>query len=232
MKRLFVFLISTLISINSVFQGINYRKDDRPQNIKEDMYNEYQTDLISVIDMLKALAELAGIRIFKIPISPVFDKEYKISVYLDEYVDGEKINSKDMFDYSVLKKNTYHYAIKDTVEQKDIYFDDFIPNLTFFTQDNDTIMRLNINHYGVGLNGGTLHKKKLREGQFYNWRIYRKIEWQLNEEVPMLVFASSWHDGQFERFCGTVELYENEEETKALLKQSPHYYVISLKVSE
>ena len=232
MKRLVIIVISTLISISATSQEINYRKDDRPQSVKEDRYNSYQTDLISVIDMLKALEEMAGIRIFKVPITPVFEKEYNISIYLDEYVDGEEINSKDIFAHPFMKKNTYHYAIKDTVEQKDIYYDDFIPELTFFTQDNDTIMRLNINHYGARINGITLHKKRLRDSQFYKWRIYRKIEWKLNEDVPMIVFASSWHDGRVERFCGTVDLSEDEEATKELLEKSPHYFVISLKVSE
>ena len=231
-KRFVVAFISALISISAISQEINYRKDDRPQNIKEDRYNEYQTDLISVIDLYKALEEMAGIRIFKVPISPVFEKVYTIFVILDEYVDGEKTNSKDLFEHSFLKKNTYHYAVNDTIQQKEIYYDDFIPNLTFVSQDNDTIMRLSISHYGVSIRGTSLHKQKLRDGQFYNWRIYRKTEWKLNEEVPVLVFASSWHDGRFERFCGTVDLSEDEEATKELLEKSPHYFVISLKVSE
>ena len=232
MKRLYLIFISILISTSAISQNINYRKDDRPQNVKEDMYNSYQTDLIRVIHILKALEDMAGIRIFNVPIFPVFDKVYNISVFVNEYVGGERIDYNDIFQHPILKKNTYHYSIRDTIEQKDIWYDDFIPDLTFYSKDNDTIMQLNISHYGATIKGNSLHKQKIREGQFYNWRIYRNIEWKLNEEVPMLVFASSWHDGRYERFCGTVELYENEEETKELLGKSPHYYIISLKVSE
>ena len=225
-KRVFVIFISALISISAISQDIQYRKDERPQNVKEDNYNQYQVTEISEIDMLKAL-EMLGIRIFNIPISPAFEKEYFLSIMLDEYVDGKMINSKDIIpNHPALKSNTYRH------EQDGVWYFDYIPKMTIFSQDKDTHLSLTVSSLSGRFSGTSLEKKKIREGQFYMWRAYRKKEWKLNEVVPLLVFGSSWHDGRFERFCGTVDLSEDEEATKELLEKSPHYYVLSLKVYE
>ena len=55
--------------------------------------------------------------------------------------------------------------------------------------------------------------------QFYNWREYEETKWKLNEKVPLLIFASSWLDKEynFHRFCGVVNLKENDERTQELL---------------
>ena len=233
MKRVFAAFLSILISINAISQE-KYRKDERPQNVKEDTYNQYQTNRISELDMLVAL-ELLGIRIFDIPISPAFEKEYSLSVKLDEYVDGKKISSKDILpDHPTFKGNTYSHYIEDPIEQKNVWYFDYISKMTFFSKDNDTTIIVKLSHLAGSVEGIKIKKKTVREGQFYNWRSYSNVDWELNEEVPLLVFASSWYDEQFkiDRFCGTVDLSRDEKETKELLDNSPHYYIISLKVFE
>jgi len=225
MKSVFLTFIGAVISISAISQNIEYRKDNRPQNIKEDRFNEYQVNRISDIDILKAL-EIVGVRIFDIPISPAFEKEYKLSVIIDEYVKGKKIDSQNVtFNYA--GKNTYHYYI-DGVP----YFD-YFPKFTVFTQDNDKAQRLHVTHYG-GSSRKILKNRIRRKGQFYTWRAYSKTDWELNEEVPLLVYASSWYDKRIklDRFCGVVDLSLDEERTKELFDNSPHYYVISLKISE
>ena len=231
MNKVLITFVFTLISISAISQNTHYRKDDRPQNVKEDSHNQYQSDRFGEVKILKAL-EMVGVRIFDFPISPVFEKEYKFSVCLNEYVEGEKIKSDDIFP-SFFSKNVYTYSVKDTIEQKDVWYFDYIPQLTIFTKkDNDTTEILRVGHLGGEISGIKLHTKKMRDGQFYNWRSYSKIDWTLNEEVPLLVYASSYHDGKFERFCGEVDLSKDEEATKELLEKSPHYYIITLKVSE
>ena len=226
MKRVFVTFISALISLSAISQDIHYRKDERPQNVKEDTYNQYQVNEISDIDILQVF-EMLGIRIFNIPISPAFEKEYFLSLMLDEYVDSKIINSKDIIPpHPALRSNTYRH------EQDGVWYFDYISRITIFSKDNDTTLSLTVNSLSGSFRGTTIQKKKMREGQFYIWRAYRNQEWKLNEVVPMFVFASSWHDGRFERACGAVDLSEDEEATKELLEKSPHYFVISLKVSE
>ena len=96
MNKVFITFIFTLISINAISQNTHYRKDDRPKNVKEDSYNEYQSDLFGEVKILKAL-EMVGVRIFDFPISPVFEKEYRFSVFLNEYIEGEKVKSNEVF---------------------------------------------------------------------------------------------------------------------------------------
>ncbi|MBZ9618997.1 DUF5041 domain-containing protein [Psychroflexus lacisalsi] len=75
---------------------------------------------------------------------------------------------------------------------------------------------------------------KTNSGQFYNWREYENTQWKLNTKVPLLIFASSWLDKEynFHRFCGVVKLKENDERTQELLDYSPNYIVINYKISE
>jgi hypothetical protein len=225
MKRVFVAFLSIVISINAISQDIKYRKDERPQNIKDDWLGEYQANSISVLDILMAL-EIAGIKIFSVPISPAFEKEYNFSVNLSEYIDSKKINSQNII-LTPGGKNVYRHS--DPAE----FVFDYIPKLTFFTKDDDTTMSITTKYYG-GSTRRHLKMNKVRDRQFYRWRAYSKTDWKLNEEVPLLVYASSWYDERIksERFCGTVDLSLDEEETKKLLDNSQHYYVISLKVFE
>ena len=226
MKTLFLTsIISILISISAISQDIQYRKDERPQNVKEDRLDLYQVNRISELDILKAL-EIIGVRIFGIPISPAFEKEYSISLKLDEYINGKKTNSQDIT-FTPTGTNTYFYF-----EENVPYFD-YLPKFTIFTHNNDTIERLTINSY-QGNRREVLKKNIIRKTQYYTWRAYSKIDWKLNEEVPLLVFASSWYDERIrtDRFCGVADLSLSEEDTKELFDNSPHYYVISLKVYE
>ena len=225
-KSVFLTFIGVVILTSAILQDFQYLKDDRPQNVKEDRYDEYQVNRISEIDILKAL-ELLGVRIFDIPISPAFEKEYKFSVKVDEYVRGKKRNSRDIrFNYQ--GTNTYHYY------QDDVFCFDYIPKLTFFTHDKGKMQTFRISFYGGQTGDRKLKKKNNRKNQFYLWRTYSKIDWNLREEVPILVYASSWYDKRIkmERFCGVVDLSLSEERTRELFDKSPHYYIISLKVSE
>ena len=232
MKRVLIIFFSALISINAVSQHTQYRKDDHPQNIKEDRHNEYQVNAISNTDILKAL-EIAGVRIFDIPITPAFEREYSISLKLDEYKNGIKIDSKELLNHPVFRRNTYTHFIYDSIEQKDVPYFDYISRLIIFSKDSDRDTHLTISHLG-GSTKTELKKQKKRKWQSYHWRAYSVKDWKLDEEIPLLVFASTWYDKSIktDRFCGVVDLSLSVERTKELFDKSPHYYVISLKVYE
>jgi len=224
MKSLVV-ILSFLVSFNLYSQ--DYKKDIRSKAEKEDRHNVYQSDYLSKTDLLKAL-DFAGIRIFKFPL-PV-DKEYYFTVILDEYVNGVKSKSQNIYPY--FKKNTYSHFGDDS-DFVDKSFVDYIDDITFYSKDeNDSITICKIETYAFSMGGIKLKKNKEREDQFYNWRHYNKNEPVLDKEIPLLVYASSWYDGKLERFCGTVDLSFDESLTKELLDKSPHYYVISYKVTD
>jgi len=223
-----IILMALFISSNLFAQ--KYQKDARTPAQKEDPHNSYQADLVSRTDLLKAL-ELAGVQVFKFPLAS-FAKEYKLSVRIYEYVNGCQSSSRDLY---AIGKNTYtHFRDSSSMDTPRVLSIDFIDQLTFFSRnENDSSLSLVIATY-AGSDRIRIFKKQTRKFQYYTWRRYSKTDWVLNQEIPLLVWASSWYDqkNNVERFCGVVDLSRDKKETKELLNSSPHYYVISYKVSD
>jgi hypothetical protein len=188
-----------------------------------DEMNTYQASDISKVDLLSALNEM-GVRLFNIPISPRFTKTYKLSINLDEYVNGKKVSTKNI---SPNSKNTYYYYVKE--EQ----YADYMNKIKFITRDLDSTCLVNVNVMGNSM-GGILKKHKERKYQFYSWRSYSATKWKLGIETPLLNFSSSWYDKKYdiERSCGAVDLSLDKASTDDLLKNSPHYFIISYMISE
>lgn len=212
-----------LLSVTAYSQ--EFKKDHRSKQLKEDNYNEYQVNQISKTDLLKALG-VAGIRIFNCPITPKFDKIYKLAINLDEYVDGKKVSTESI---SPNKHNTYTFYEGDK-----LYFN-YINELKFIAKEvkSDSVALLNIEVHGNTYDV-QLKKHKERRGQFYQWRRFYKADWVLDKEIPVLVFASSWYDkkNSMERFCGVVDLSSDKNATDELLKNSTHYFMINYKISQ
>ncbi len=167
--------------------------------------------------------------IFKFSLNS-FDKKYNVVISLDEYVKGEKVQSKDI----ARMDNTYYFAEGEMVDEEEPdFYVDYLDQLLVYTKENTDNVDLTISSYSMNARS-KLEMKKERDWQRYYWRRYMKANWKLNESVPLLVYASSWWDEKngFERFCGVVDLSLKEEYTKELLDNSPHYYIIGLKVFE
>ena len=220
--KLLPVVVCILISINGYSQS--FKKDTRPDKIKEDNMDAYQADQVSKVDLLTALDAL-GIRVFNCQLSPRFTKTYKLNVNLDEFVNGKKVSSKDI---SPSEKNIYFFW-----EQEKQYAD-YISKIKFISRDVDTAALLTIDIMGNTTGGIKLKKHTDRKHQFYSWRRYSLTNWKLNTEIPMLVYSSSWYDKRFdiERSCGAVDLSRNKAATKELMDSSPHYFLISYKISE
>jgi hypothetical protein len=197
-----------------------YRKDLHSQDEKQDKYDRYQIDRINKLNLIKAL-ELAGIRIFSFPLKP-FDKEYKLHIYLTEFLNGEKVNDAENINFANNNTNIYTHFDKAENHPRNYYID-YIESINFYTKEADSISLLSLETYALQLTMPLKHKKT-RDSQFYNWRSYSKTDWVLNEEISLLVYASSWYDEEFhvERFCGTVDLSSSFKDTKELLDSSPH----------
>lgn len=219
--------MKNLILIPLIFLSLNLfsqnekNLDKRSQLEKEDSNDMYNQSKITTLDLLQAL-ELASIRIFKFDIGE-FDKEYRLQIFSEEYVNSKLIKTDTLIDY----KNDYSFWIDKKYNQG------FIDQIKIFTKTEENISTLSLNTYALG------SKKEINLGkndhrQFYNWRAYEDTKWKLNKKIPLLVFASSWLDKKynFHRFCGVVKLKEGDERTAELLKYSPNYIVINYKISE
>ena len=219
MKK-FALLIFLMIGLAAHAQDEN-PVDQRTQLEKEDSSDLYRQGEITTLDLLQAL-ELAGVRVHKFQIG-TFDKEYKLQIFADEYIQGKLIKSDTLVDF----KNDYGFWIDGEYNQG------FIDQIKIFTKTEDNYSKLNIRTYALGTTkeinlGRTDHR------QFYNWRAYQDTQWKMNQKVPLMIFASSWLDKtyNFHRFCGVINLKENDEDTQELLDYSPNYIVINYKISQ
>jgi hypothetical protein len=220
--KLLPFIACTIISLNSYSQ--NFRKDTRPDSVKEDYMDNYQASQISKVDLLSALDNL-GVRVFNCQLLPRFIKTYKLTVDLDEFVNGKIISTKDI---SPDEKNLYFFWDQDK------QYADYINKIKLITRDADSVSVLTIDIMGNTTGGIRLKKHLGRKHQFYLWRRFSITNWTLNTKVPMLVYSSSWYDKRFdiERSCGAVDLSKDKAATKELIDNSPHYFLISYRISE
>lgn len=219
MKKLILILIAFL-SVN-LYSQTEKKLDKRSQLEKEDANNLYSQSKISTLDLIEAL-ELASIRVHKFDIGE-FNKEYKLHIFSEEYVNGKLIKTDTLLDF----KNDYGFWIDGNYNQG------FIDQIKVFTKTDENNSVLKIRTYALETRK-QINLGKTDHRQFYHWREYENTKWKINEKIPLLIFASSWLDkiGNFHRFCGVVKLKENDEKTTELLTSSPNYIVINYKISE
>lgn len=220
--KFLLFIACGLISINSYSQ--NFKKDLRPDSVKEDHFDEYQADQISKVDLLRALNSL-GVRVFNCQLLPRFTKTYKLTVDVDEFVNGKLINTRNV---SPNEKNIYFFW------EKDKQYADYADKIKIIARDADSVSMLSVDIMGNATGGIKLKKHLDRSNQWYGWRRFSETNWTLNAKIPMLVYSSSWYDKQFnvERSCGAVDLSKDKAATKELLDNSSHYFLISYIISD
>ena len=209
-----------LLSINhGICQEV--KKDNRISSAIEDPFNFYEEESISKTDLLKGL-ELLGIRIHKFDV-PGSSEKNMITLLAREVKNGKEINVDTIACFS----NEYRYW---DIGVPDPYVD-FIKEVTIFsnTEYNKSELQLELT--------SSIRKHKLEldnnsDEQFYVWRKYQKTHLKKGKEIPLLIFASSWiYPGEdSHRFCGVVELSEDDPMTQELLNNSPHFIRISLRV--
>ncbi|MGY5847133.1 DUF5041 domain-containing protein [Salegentibacter sp. HM20] len=217
-KLLSILLI--LISINIYSQSIRI-EDPQSQLEKEDPDNLYNQENISKLDLLEAL-ELASIGIHKFNIGE-FEREYKLQIFAEEYVNGKNIKTDTLLDYT----NDYDFVVDDE------FYQGFIDQIKIFTKTEENNSTLDIRTYALS-SKSQINLAKNDHRQFYIWRKYADTTWELNKKIPLLIFASSWLDkkNNFHRFCGVVKLKDDDKQTNELLNSSPNYIVISYKITE
>jgi len=221
MKSYLLFIACGLFSINTYSQ--NFKKDPRPDSLKEDYMDEYQAGQISKIDLLRALNS-SGVRIFNCQLLPRFTKTYNLTVDVDEYLNGKLISTKNV---SPNEKNIYFFW------EKEKQYADYANKIQIITREADSVSVLSVDVMG-NTTGIRLKKQLDRKNQWYSWRRFSKINWTLNTKIPILVYSSSWYDKKYdiERSCGAVDLSDDKAATKELLDNSSHYFLISYKISD
>jgi hypothetical protein len=221
MIKFCTFIGCLLMSVCSYSQTI--KADARPDSLKFDNLDEYQTAQISKLDLLHALNSL-GVRVFNCQFSPRFTKTYKLKIEVEEFVNGKAVGVTNI---SPNDNNLYFFW------EGEKQYANYLDKINLIARDADSVSVLSVNLMGNST-GMRLKKQTVRKNQFYSWRRYSKPVWKLNAKTPFLVYSSSWHDKQnnIERYCGAVDLSLSQAATKELMDLSPHYFVVSYTVSE
>jgi hypothetical protein len=144
--KLLPLIACALISINSYSQ--NFKKDLRPDSVKEDYMDEYQAGQISKVDLLSALNSL-GVRVFNCQLLPRFTKTYKLTVDVDEFVNGKMISTKNV---SPNEKNIYFFW------EKDKQYADYVNKINLIARDADSVCVLSVDIMGNTTGGIKLKK--------------------------------------------------------------------------
>ncbi|MCZ4696028.1 DUF5041 domain-containing protein [Ancylomarina euxinus] len=218
-KTLLIFCFISIFAIGTMSQV--YEPDRRSQLERNDDYCEYMPEKLTKLDLIQAL-EVAGVRINIFDLGD-FDKTYKLTISLDEYVDSKRLTTDIIFRGD--NETTYYK------ENDERYFIDYIKQIKIFSKESDESLLLHIKTLSYDLKRKITFKLK-NEEQYYSLKAYANTKWELNKKIPLLVYASSWERDGSEIICGSLLLEENEKGTDRILSSSPHYFIVSYEVRE
>ena len=191
--KLLAFIACTLISINSY--GQHFKRPKVELVPKEDYMDEYQASQISKVDLLNALNSL-GVRVFNCRLLPRFTKTYKLTVDVDEYVNGKMIGTRSV---SPDEDNVYYFW------EKNKQYADYISKINLIARDADSVCILSVDVMGNTTSGIKL-KKTRKEATILSVEKVQCNQLEAGRQIPMLVYSSSWYDkkAEIERSCGAV----------------------------
>lgn len=206
----------TVLIINSVMFAQGIERNNERQSVKEDGTNYYRSDDLNQLDVLEAL-DFAGIKINKFKIGS-FDTTHNIIFTIEEFLNSKLRKTDTIFN----RNNLYGFYIGEK------RYNDYIDQIKIISKQEGGTCKGKIETY-VGSDGFKLVGDTTTKNRYYNWRSFINPTWKLNKKVPLMIYASSWTDKEYgiQRFCGTIELKENDDDTKELLKKSPHYYLFA-----
>jgi len=220
MRQHHLFFAICLLTIQISF-GQDFKVDPRTQMEKENPMGLHEPEKTSMLDVLEVI-EIQGITINKIEFGK-FDKNYNIILLSDKYDKGKLVKTDTLAQF----ESTYRYYEED----KPYY--DFMDKIKIITKTDDTKSELHIKTYNF-VTKAEIELKRMNENSFFNWRSYKKTDWELDKKIPIMVFASSWKDEKygFDRFCGVAFLTDNGKDTNELLELSPSYSMIYYQVNK
>lgn len=215
LQKFYILLFAVLVISTPIFAQ-NIEKNTERQSVKDDGTNYYHSDDMNQVDILEAL-DFAGIKVSKFALGN-FDTTYQITFLIEEFVKLKLLKTDTLFS----RYNLYGFY---KGEKK---FNDYIDQIKIFSKQEGNICKGKVETY-VGSDGFKLIGDTTTKNRYYKWRSYINSIWKLNKKIPLMIYASSWTDKKygFQRFCGTMNLKENDSDTNELLRESPHYFLFS-----
>ena len=176
------------------------------------------------------LLETEGYKVYPFDISCLKGSKYTLRFEVKEYAGGQEkeIASEDYGKWGIAygsDEDGYEYAGKVTVG--------FTPGGAADTVRYAKVMLENMGHFTVSM------KLKPVENPLYRRPLYRYVArpfkpsaFEVGKFIPLVLYCSYWYDAKsgIVRACGEKEI--DPLMTAAILKDSPHYYVIGFTVIE
>ncbi len=224
MKRIMLCLsILTMVSYQTSAQKQAGRKD------------------ISADDILCAL-EMSGTFLYSFCFDSFNDEVYEISPFIEEYIDGKKIDDKIKFSFGKSKVDVRQFGDKADSWRE---FYGMAPNDSIYTKltdigvyvkhDKGSTAKLCLNIKNIGKIDSELKKRPATKGpdkrKFinYNHRPFRMIPQEGDDmHIPLVLYGSCWYDKRHDiyRFCGDKEI--SPDMSSEILKNIPHYFIIGI----
>lgn len=220
MKKVLFF---TIMLFSQLVNSQEFKQDERTQDSINKLRLSYIANNIGSGDILQAL-EMLGIQIHKFKLGK-FDQEYELIILLQKYHQG-KLEKTDTI---MNTWNTYPHFDENGTE----YFD-YIKEINIITNALEEKSDVKVITGRQTQNSYKIDLPKSNGITFFEWREYKNTKWKLNKKIPLLIYASSWRDENYdiERFCGVKYLEENSEGENEIFKYSPNYAIISYKIIE
>lgn len=185
-----------------------------------------KSQIAEASDIIKAL-ETLKINIFKFSLEEFLSKAYNMELYIDEYAKGKE--TKQIF-----KIRLGGNIVKDG----DAYRNRIKGLSIYMKMKNDSVAITTFNVPGVmqcekALNLYPVGKEKIY-AYFPRPFVLKNIESNINDKkIPLVFYGSAWvdPDNGLARFCGEREIEEGSKES-SLLADSPHYYIIGIKITK
>ena len=189
-----------------------------------DIYNEGIE--ISQEDIKDAL-EFIGLQIFNFKMTIPKDGKYKLVFYIDEYINHELVNEKDL----VVVKSPYRAFKDEELVSKDLEK----IRITIHKSNTDT-SAFSFDTQIRGARSARRFKTEVNKKFERNFdvRPFRLEKPKLGKNNPLILIGSYWQylrNGEIDyRFCSSNEL--NTDFTDEAFSEMPSYYIIGYKLTK
>ena len=183
--------------------------------------------------------KMYGYEVFSFDISSLRDSVSSFTLFIREYdnkgmINEESIaelNTRSMISCFPEEDQKEIYSTKDADDlEHGIYRFSKILSIGFSPVQSDSIEYFTIRTSSLNSLKGKLIQKPIPglSEPTYSYRAvpYRPSAFSIGKFTPLVLYCSSWSDGEIYRCCGDDEMTEEKEKDSNYFQYSPHYYIL------
>lgn len=171
-------------------------------------------------DDLKWVLENRKIYTYQTDLRPVKDKNYELTLYVDEY------HKRD----SVHQVHSSRSVTRRSIEERHFQMER-LQAMFHFLSDSVAMINIHIPDFsGFGVRRSLIPLEN--DTYLYNSRPFAPSRFETGKKIPLVLFGSFWKDERFGvyRFCGMKELPPDMKDE--MFDLIPHYFIVSIRIDE